>query len=130
MFLCLILAQAAHPIEECLTKLYAVFAPARMVSRLVSDNPAAGFLVLNAALVAFGLWCWIVPVRSKWPAARGLVWFWTLLELGNGLGHIGLAVSRGGYFSGVATAPALLLFAGWLAVLQTNQRSRRVATGG
>ena len=33
----------------------------------------------------------------------------------------GVAFSRGGYFPGVVTAPPLLLFAAWLAVLQTRE---------
>ena len=121
VFLLLILAQAAHSVEEYATRLYEVFAPARFVSSLVSNDLALGFLVANVALVTFGLWCWAVPVRSGWRAANGLVWFWTLLELGNGIGHSALAVTRGGYFPGVVTAPLLLLFAGWLAVLQARQ---------
>ena len=120
VFLFLILAQGAHSIEEYVTRLYEVFAPARFVSSLVSHDLAVGFLVVNAVLVAFGLWCWAVPVRSGWHAARGLVWFWTILELGNGTGHSALALSRGGYVPGVVTAPLLLLFAGWLAVLQAR----------
>jgi hypothetical protein len=75
VFLFLILAQAAHSIEECVTKLYEVFAPARFVSSLVSNNLALGFVVANAVLVTFGLWCWAFPVRSGWRAARGLIWF-------------------------------------------------------
>ena len=122
-FLCLILAQGAHSIEEYVTRLYAVFPPARFVSSLISHNLAVGFLFANAALVTFGLWCWAVPVGSRWPIARELVWFWTLLELGNGVGHSFLALSHGGYFPGVATAPFLLLFAGWLAVLQARRAS-------
>jgi len=86
VFLLLILAQGAHSIEEYFTKLYEVFPPARFVSSLVSSDLALGFLVVNAALVIFGLWCWAVPVRSGWPAAPGLVWFWTILELGNAIG--------------------------------------------
>jgi Protein of unknown function with HXXEE motif len=121
VFLCLILAQGAHSIEEYVTRLYVVFPPARFVSGLVSHDLAVGFLFLNTALVTFGLWCWAVPVRLRWPVARGLVWFWTLLELGNGLGHLFLALSHGGYFPGVATAPLLLLFAGWLVVLEARQ---------
>jgi hypothetical protein len=117
VFLFLILAQGAHSIEEYVTKLYEVFAPARFVSSLVSNDLALGFLVVNGALVTFGLWCWAVPVRSGWHAARGLVWFWVILELGNGIGHSALALSRGGYFPGVMTAPLLLLFAAWMAVL-------------
>ena len=120
VFLCLILAQAAHSVEEYVTRLYDALAPARFISSLISNDVALGFLVANALLVVFGLWCWAFPVRSGWRAARGLVWFWTLLELGNGLSHSFFALSRGGYFPGVATAPLLLLFAGWLAVLTKN----------
>src|SRR5216683_1879357 len=50
-----ILAQGAHSIEEYVTKLYEVFAPGRFVSSLVSNDLALGFLVVNAALVTFGL---------------------------------------------------------------------------
>jgi Protein of unknown function with HXXEE motif len=117
VFLLLILAQAAHSIEECITKLYEVFGPARFVSSLISHNLALGFFIGNAGLVVFGLWCWAVPVRLGWRAARGLMWFWTILELGNGISHSTFAIMRGGYFPGVATAPLLLFFAGWLAVL-------------
>jgi len=124
VFLLLILAQAAHSVEEYVTKLYEVFAPARFVSGLISSNLALGFLIANALLVAFGLWCWAVPVRSGWRAARGLIWFWTILELGNGLGHSFFALQRGGYFPGVITAPLLLLFAVWLAILLTCQGAR------
>ncbi|HYL38976.1 MAG TPA: HXXEE domain-containing protein [Bryobacteraceae bacterium] len=120
VFLFLILAQAAHSIEEYVTKLYDVFAPARFVSSLISNDLALGFLVANVVLVTFGLWCWAVPVRLGWRAAPGLVWFWTILELGNGISHSALALWRGGYFPGVATAPLLLLFAGWMAVLQAT----------
>ena len=125
VFLCLILSQGAHSIEEYVTKLYEVFAPARFVSGLVSQDLALGFLVVNAALVMFGLWCWAFPVRSDWQIARGLMWFWIILEIGNGVGHSALALSRGGYFPGVATAPLLLLFAGWLAILQTRETGRQ-----
>jgi hypothetical protein len=65
-----------------------------------------------------------VPVRSGWHAARGFIWFWTILEMGNGIGHSALALSRGGYFPGVVTAPLLLVFAVWLAVLQVRQVAR------
>jgi hypothetical protein len=121
VFLCLILAQGAHSTEEYVTHLYAVFPPARFVSGLFSNDLGLGFLLVNTALVLFGLWCWAVPVRAGWPVARGLIWFWVLLELGNGVGHITLAVSRGEYFPGAATAPLLLLFAAWLAVLEARR---------
>jgi hypothetical protein len=124
VFLCLILSLAAHSIEEYVTKLYEVFAPARFVSSLVSQDLTLGFVVVNAALVTFGLWSCAIPVRSGWQVARGLMWFWTILELANGVGHSAFALSRGDYFPGVATAPLLLFFAGWLAVLQTCKAGR------
>jgi len=124
VFLLLIVAQAAHSVEEYVTRLYEVFAPARFVSGLISHDLAFGFLIGNAALVAFGLWCWAVPVRSGWRAARGLIWFWTILELGNGTSHSFFALSRGGYFPGVITAPLLLFFSIWLAVLLTRRNAR------
>ena len=118
IFALLIASQAAHSTEEYVTRLYEVFAPARFVSSLVSSDLSLGFLVANAALVGFGLWCWAVPVRLGRAAATGLIWFWTLLEAGNGIGHLTLAAMQGGYFPGAATAPLLLLFSGWLLVLQ------------
>lgn len=124
VFLFLIVAQAAHSVEEYTTKLYAVFAPARLVSSLVSSDLALGFLIANVALVAFGLWCWVVPVRLGWPSGRGFAWFWTILELGNGCGHCIFALQKGGYFPGVITAPLLLIFASWLAVLQIRRAGR------
>ena len=123
-FLFLILAQAAHSIEEYATQLYVVFPPARFVSSLVSYDLSLGFVVVNTALVTFGFWCWAVPVYSRWRSARGIVLFWTLLELGNGIGHLALALSRGGYFPGLATAPLLLLGAGWLVMLQVRDARR------
>jgi hypothetical protein len=116
-FLLLVLAQAAHSIEEYVTRLYEVFGPPRFLSSLISSNLSVGFLVLNLALAAFGLWCWAVPVRSGWRVARGLAWFWAALEIGNGIGHLALALSSGGYFPGLLTAPLLLALAAWLAVL-------------
>jgi Protein of unknown function with HXXEE motif len=117
VFLCLILAQAAHSVEEYVTKLYDVFPPARFMSGLVSNDLALGFLILNVGIVMIGLCCWAIPVRSGWPSARRFMWFWTILELGNGTIHSALALSRHGYYPGLATVPLLLLFGGWLAVL-------------
>jgi hypothetical protein len=62
-----------------------------------------------------------VPVRLDRKAATGLIWFWTLLEAGNGIGHLNLAATRREYFPGAATAPLLLLFSGWLLVLQCRR---------
>jgi hypothetical protein len=123
-FLALMVAQAAHSIEEYIFRLFDVFAPARFVSGLVSTNLGVGFAVANAALVLFGLWCYVARVRPGHPSGPVFAWFWTVLELANGIGHSVLALSRGGYFPGVATAPVLLGVSAYLAFrLSTPSRS-------
>lgn len=113
LFLALILAQAAHSVEEYVLRLYDVLAPARYVSSLFGVDRQIGFVVVNMALVLFGLWCWHARVRLG--RGRGLAWFWALLEIGNGCAHVALAAMAGGYFPGLATAPLLLALGGWLA---------------
>jgi hypothetical protein len=127
-FLLLILAQAVHSIEEYVAKLYDVFAPARLVSSLLSDDLAFGFLIGNALLVGLGFLCWVFPVRQEWRSARGVVWFWSILELVNGVNHCVLALWSGGYFPGALTAPLLILLAVWnVRRLRQQTRSRRAA---
>ena len=123
-FLALMAAQAAHSIEEYIFRLFDEFAPARFVSGLVSTNPGVGFAVANAALVLFGLWCYFARVRPGRPSGPLFAWFWTVLEVANGIGHSVLALSRGGYFPGVATSPVLLGVSAYLAFgLSTPSRS-------
>lgn len=106
--LLLVLAQAAHSVEEYAFRLYDVLAPARFVSGLFGVDRSVGFVVVNAALVLFGLWCWFARVRPGRSSGRGFAWFWALLEIANGCAHLALAVAAGGYFPGLATAPLLL----------------------
>ena len=115
-FLLLILAQAAHSIEEYAFRLYDLLAPAHFLADLFGFDRRLGFALFNIAIVLFGLWCWFARVRPQRRSARGLAWFWALLELGNGLGHVGLALLAGGYFPGLITAPLLLATGGWLAL--------------
>ena len=123
-FLALIVAQAAHSIEEYIFRLFDVFAPARFVSGLVSSNLGVGFAVANAALVLFGLWCYFARVRTGHPSGPAFAWFWSVLEVVNGINHGVLALSRGGYLPGVATAPVLLGVSAYLAFrLSTPSRS-------
>jgi hypothetical protein len=114
LFLCLILAQAAHSIEEYCFRLYDVLAPARFISGLVSSNLALGFAIANGALVLFGLWCYLARVRKGHASGRGWAWFWAILEGVNGANHLMLAVGSRGYFPGAATAPLLLGLSLWL----------------
>ena len=115
IFLLLIVAQAAHSIEEYCLRLYDLFAPTRFVTGLLGFDHSIAFAITNAALISFGLWCYLARVRPGRGAWRGLAWFWAVLEIANGLGHGALALDAGGYFPGLATAPALLAVGAWLA---------------
>ena len=124
LFLALILAQAAHSVEEYFTGLYQVMPPARLISGYISSNLAVGFAIANAALIAFAFWCYLARVRPDHPAARMWAWLWTILEAGNGTVHLIYAVARGGYYPGAATAPFLLILA---VALGMRLRARRAA---
>lgn len=115
-FLAVILAQAAHSVEEYVFRLYDVLAPARFVAGLFSSDLARGFAIANALIVAFGVWCYAARVRVGAPSARAFAWFWALLELGNGIGHTAFAIAAGGYFPGVGTAPLLVATGAYLAI--------------
>lgn len=122
-FLALIVTQAAHSIEEYVFRLYDVFAPARLVSSLVSDNLPFGFAVANILIVLFGIWCYAARVGPNHRSARSFAWFWTGLEFANGVGHSVIALSRGAYFPGVATAPILIALSMYLAARLTVRRA-------
>jgi uncharacterized protein with HXXEE motif len=107
-FLLLVAAQAVHSVEEYCLRLYDVLAPARAVSEALGVDRQLGFAIANAALIAFGLWCYFARIRTGHRSARGYAWFWALLEIANALAHGALAMAAGGYFPGLATAPLLL----------------------
>jgi len=111
----LILVQAAHSIEEYVGHLWESFPPTRFVTGLVSSNPERGFVALNVLLLAFGVWCFLWPVRRGWPVAFALGWLWAVLEIVNGIGHPLWSIREGGYTPGLATAPVLLVLAVYLA---------------
>ncbi len=127
LFLLLVLAQAAHSLEELVFRLYDVLAPARFLAGLAGDDPAVGFAVVNAAVVLLGVWCYLARVRPGRPSARAWAWGWTVVELANGVGHALLALGRGGYFPGLVTAGPLLAVAVALAL---NLGRRRPAAAG
>jgi hypothetical protein len=109
LFFWLIVAQAAHSVEEYLFRLYDVLAPARWVSGLLSDNLALGFALANVLIVVLGLWCYVARIRASHPSGlRAWGWVWAALEAANGAGHLAFAANARGYFPGAATAPALL----------------------
>jgi len=122
--LVVVIFQALHSVEEYATRLYQVFGPARFVSNLFSGDPARGFVIVNLTIVAAGFASWLATRRMNVAAAAALAWFWAILELLNGLGHIGLAASVGGYFPGLATAPLLAVGSAVLVGLLLKEQSQ------
>jgi hypothetical protein len=115
-FSALVLAQAAHSVEEYVGRLWESFPPAAFVTGLISSDHRLGFIIFNTALVAFGVWCVLWPVRHEWRSAASLAWFWIILETINGVGHPAWTLREGGYTPGVITAPLLLVLALYLAI--------------
>jgi uncharacterized protein with HXXEE motif len=130
-FLLLVIAQAAHSVEEYVTRLFEVFPPARFVSGLVSDDLALGFAVINAAFIVIGAWCYVGPVRAGRAAGQVAAGAWIAIELANGVGHLAIAAASGAYFSGSFTAVLLVVTAVCLAFsLLTDRRRGAPVTGG
>lgn len=121
-FSALIFTQLAHSIEEYVGRLWESFPPARFLTGMISSDREPGFIVINSALVAFGLWCLLFPVRKEWPSAAWVIWFWIVLETINGVGHPAWTLRQGGYTPGALTAPLLLVISLYLAF---QLRSRR-----
>ncbi len=111
----LVLTQAAHSVEEYAGRLWESFPPARFLTGLISQDLRQGFLVINVLLVAFGVWCFLWPVRRRWRSAVGLTWLWVGIELINGIGHPLWSLRQGAYTPGLATAPLLLMLALYIA---------------
>ena len=111
----LVLAQAAHSVEEYVGRLWESFPPARFLSGSISPDLEFGFLVVNVSLVTFGIWCFAWPVRRGWSSAVPLAWGWVTAEVINGIGHPLWTLRQGGYTPGVATAPVLFVLALYMA---------------
>jgi hypothetical protein len=119
----LIVAQTAHSVEEYVGRLWESFPPARFLTGIFSSDRELAFIVLNIALVSFGLWCFLFPVRKEWPSAAAFMWGWTIVEIINGIVHPAWTLRQGEYTSGVLTAPILLAIALYLAS-QLRQRGK------
>ena len=108
-FAALIVAQTAHSLEEYVGRLWESFPPAAFVSSIVPSNHELGFVLMNCALIGFGLWCVLRP--AVWS-----MWTWITIELINGIGHPLWSLRQGGYTPGLFTAPVLLVLAIYLAI--------------
>ena len=127
----LVLAQAAHSIEESIWRLWESFPPARFVAGLISNDLERNFVSLNVCLVAFGAWCWFWPVRRQWPSAIPIMWGWIAVETINGIVHPVWSVIQGGYTPGVVTSLMLAPLALYLAkqVLASSSRAEAPRPG-
>jgi hypothetical protein len=125
-FLALVAVQGMHSVEEYVGRLWEVFPPARFVTGLVSDNRQAGFVIINVGLFIFGVWCFLWPVRRRWPSAKTFIGGWIVLEMVNGIGHPLWSLREGSYTPGVLTAPILLILA--LALLIQQKPNRAAAS--
>lgn len=67
----LVLAQAAHSLEEYMGRLWESFPPARFLTGLISQDLEQGFVVINVSLVAFGVWCFLWPCVGSGRARLG-----------------------------------------------------------
>ena len=124
----LILAQAAHSVEEYIGRFWESFPPARLLTGWVSQDREWSFVALTILLMAFALWCLLWPVRRGWPSAVYLGWAWVVVELINGVVHSVWTLWEGGYAPGVATAPLLLASAVYLGY-QLRNVARDTAAG-
>lgn len=113
-FLLLVVLQGVHSAEEYMGRLWAIFPPARFLTGLVSNNHESGFLIINIGLFVFGLWCWLFPVLKEYSYTRGLIFFWIIIELINGIGHPLWSLYQKAYTPGTITAPILLIVAVYL----------------
>jgi hypothetical protein len=100
-----------------------VFPPAAFVTSFVSEDRRFGFILINVALLVFGLWCFFWPVRRRWPGAGVFLGIWIVIEVINGIGHPLWTLQKQAYTPGVATAPVLLVLA--LCLLWQLVKSRR-----
>jgi hypothetical protein len=107
----LVATQAAHSIEEYVGRMWEIHPLARFVSSLFSADLEQGFAIANVALVAFGTWCVLWPVRRRWPSAARFAWLWVIIELANGSAHAAWSLAAGDYRPGLLTAPILAVLA-------------------
>lgn len=105
--LLLVFTQAGHSIEEYIGHLWEVLPPARYLCSLVSDDLEKGFLVINIGFFVLGILGWLLLVRTGHVLAKYIIWFWIIIELINGVGHVVWALIEASYRPGLITAPFL-----------------------
>ena len=111
LFTALVIIQAIHSAEEYVGRLWEVLPLAEYLTGLLADNHETGFLIGNISLFIIGLGCIVIVRLSEIKNASAFIWFWIILELFNGAGHMLWSLFQLHYVPGVATAPLLFLVA-------------------
>lgn len=110
IFLLIALVQGLHSIEEYIGKLWDVYPPATFLCGLVSANLKTGFIIINVSLFIVLMLTWLATFRKNY-SVRPFLWFWSIMELINGIGHSVWSITEGSYTPGLGTAPVLLILA-------------------
>ena len=128
-YLALGITQSLHSMEEMHMHLYDFFWTATgLLQHIIPALPrfrmkAEIFAVLNMAIIVIILAS--VPfVESNRRWAILLAWFWAVIEVLNGLGHLSVAVIFSGYVPGALSAP-LLVVAGAALLVQLSMRRNK-----
>jgi hypothetical protein len=129
-YLALGIAQTLHSMEEMTAHLYDFFWTATaLIRHLIPFVPQFRmkpevFAVLNMAIIAVILASLpFADANRRW--ATGLAWFWAVVEIINGIGHLSGTVVFPGYMPGAFSAPLLLITGVVLLVqLSKNKISR------
>jgi hypothetical protein len=118
------LAQAAHSIEEMISRLYDfMWVATERLGLPRMGMTATSFAVVNMAIIAFLLG--VAPfVSARRPWAVAVAWAAAIVEILNGIGHLTGALIFRGYVPGAATAP-LLVAAGVALLVALRQTVRR-----
>src|SRR5262245_45123517 len=105
IFLFIIFFQVMHSIEEYYGKLWTVLEPARFMSSLFSFDLRIGFIIFNSSFLILMVTTWLLTKKFSLTA---LLWFWAIVEMLNGMAHIGWSILEKNYKPGLITAPFLL----------------------
>jgi hypothetical protein len=106
-FLMLIGLQALHSIEEVVFRFYELFPPMAFIYRDAPYLAKPAFIISNAFLILFGLFCFFRWVRPAGKSAKTVVWFWIAIESFNVIAHLVWGAFIRAYNPGSAT---VLLF--------------------
>ena len=110
-FLLLIISQGLHSIEEYIGKLWESFPPAKWLTGIFSSDHHLSFIGINVGIFLAGMASWYFFIKPVHRYRTPVLWFWIVLALVNGAGHMAWGITNKGYEPGVLTAPLLLIFA-------------------